>query len=102
MIGLANIAPPAKLATTLRGLKMHFIDDMDVCDATEDVKLGGFHSQQLGGPAPRALVTRLQAQFEAQFPGQNFVPFGNINLPLILPVATRETPASLNPQNWVE
>ena len=75
---------------------------MNICDVTDSVKLGGFHSQGLEGPAPRELVVMLQAQFEAQFPGQNFDPVGNINHPFIPPVATTQTPAALDPQNWVE
>ena len=102
MLALTDITPPGKLSTTLGSLKMHFIPDIHIFDVTDSMKLGGIYAPQLHGPAPRALVTRLRDLFQAQFPGQNFPPFGNAHHPFILPVATKRTAASINPRNWVE
>lgn len=41
MLGLRWIRPPVKLATTLKGVKMHFISDNSIWNMTEGMQLGG-------------------------------------------------------------
>ncbi|TFK47239.1 hypothetical protein OE88DRAFT_1666604 [Heliocybe sulcata] len=68
MITLRVMAPPSKLATTLKGVKMHFISDMTICDQTRELRLGGRYARALEGPAPAALVQSLTGQFANHVP----------------------------------
>jgi hypothetical protein len=59
MVHLRAIHPSSKLATTPKGMKMHYIPDIHALDRTEDLQLGGFFSPGLEGPAPSELIESL-------------------------------------------
>ncbi|TCD64271.1 hypothetical protein EIP91_004310 [Steccherinum ochraceum] len=98
MIELALITPDSKLATTIKGMKMHYIDDLALLDVSQEVMLGGNVSTHLTGPAPRELVHRLVGAGQNLNPPPVPVPQGHPGLP---PVNTSRTVASINPVNYV-
>lgn len=59
MVSLALIRPPGKLQTTLRSLKMHYIQHLNEMDVTNQLQLGGELSPQLLGPTPVGLVAQV-------------------------------------------
>ncbi|KAJ3828205.1 hypothetical protein F5880DRAFT_1503251 [Lentinula raphanica] len=57
MLGLEeNIAPPHKLSSTLKGLRMSRLDEYAVMDVTDDLVIGGVWNNRLRGPVPARLV----------------------------------------------
>lgn len=87
MITLCQISPLGKLESTLKGLKMHHLDD-DVYDATQDLQLGGIYASLLRGPTPSGLVPPAMDGNEPQPDG--FVP----------PAYTHPSAAARNVANW--
>ncbi|KAL4077896.1 hypothetical protein J3A83DRAFT_4087190 [Scleroderma citrinum] len=55
MLGLQNIPPLGRLQSTVKGLKMHQINDW-VFDVTADIQLGGQYATMLEGHTPSGLV----------------------------------------------
>ncbi|KAI0329525.1 hypothetical protein GY45DRAFT_1415757, partial [Cubamyces sp. BRFM 1775] len=99
---LSSICLPSKLSTTVRGLKIHYISDLNLLDITCHVKLGGNVARKLAGPAPRQLAQRLE--FQAIQAGQNLsappqpVLPGHPGVP---PFATRRNQQTLNVANYL-
>jgi hypothetical protein len=102
MVRLRRIAPRSKLATTLKGLKMHHIPDWNICDQTREVQLGGFYSRVLQGPAPARLVDNLNNARLAE--GLPAVPVAGIIQPppFVRPVDTQGSDEANDPNNWVQ
>ncbi|OSX58440.1 hypothetical protein POSPLADRAFT_1067476 [Postia placenta MAD-698-R-SB12] len=98
MIQLVTIPPFDKLSTTIKGLKMHYIDDMALLDVTDEVRLGGNVSPQLSGPAPRGLVHNLVGAGHLLLQPPGPVPQGHPGVP---PRHTRRNAASRNVNNYV-
>ena len=93
MVSLGQIQPPGKIQSTIRGLKMHFIHDLNEMDVTEQLRLGGAFSPALLGPTPAALVARVPAGLlhpAPAIPGAGFV----------RPVGTRASAMADDPLNW--
>ena len=86
MLGLMNIPPPGKLQTTIKGLKMHRINDW-MFDVTQDIRLGGRYAPTLEGLTPRALVP---FDVPGAQPPPNF----------IIPAHTGDSAAARKPANW--
>ncbi|KAM5538026.1 hypothetical protein V8D89_008223 [Ganoderma adspersum] len=97
MVNLTYIDPPSKLATTVKGIKMHYISDMNLMDASNQVMLGGNASQRLQGPTPRALVHQLVGVGHHLTQVPQHVPQGHPGVP---PKYTTRTPATENPLNY--
>ncbi|KAI0259053.1 hypothetical protein BC834DRAFT_834230 [Gloeopeniophorella convolvens] len=105
MLGLRFIEPLGKFASTLKGIKSHYIDDMMVMDQTYAIVFGGPMSRALLGPTPRNIVVRAQEQNGAAAPLFDL----DVHAPQvgagqrwrIPPIHTRVTPASQNPNNYL-
>ena len=94
MVSLCFIDPPGKLESTVRGLKMHLIED-DVCIVTHDIRLGGVYSLSLRGPTPRNLLTPATAAAMVPAPA----------IPAVVPALpryTRNSVAATIAANWVQ
>jgi hypothetical protein len=94
MLSLCAISPPGKLESTVRGMKMHQIND-DVCIVTQDVQLGGVHAQALRGPTPRQLVTDAAAALMHPAPEV-------LAVAPPMPQYTRPSQASVIAANWMQ
>ncbi|EJF66302.1 hypothetical protein BD309DRAFT_1078627 [Dichomitus squalens] len=98
MIDLTHIRPNNKLSTTVKGLKLHYIHDMNLMDVSNEVKLGGHLAQRLVGPAPRNLVHRLVGNGHNLSAPLQPVPQGHPGVP---PLYTTPSPAAMNVANYV-
>lgn len=98
MLRLVIILPLDKLPTTIKGLKMHYIDDMALFDVTDEVRLGGNVSPRLSGPAPRGLVHNLVGAGHLLLQPPGPVPQEHPGVP---PRHTRHNAASRNVNNYV-
>lgn len=80
-----------KLETTVLGLKMHYYDDVNVLDITNDVRIGGAGAPTLRNVTPAGLVPPgVLGRFGAPIPPMN----------VHRPFSTRQSHNAANPQNW--
>ncbi|KAI1791673.1 hypothetical protein LXA43DRAFT_888760 [Ganoderma leucocontextum] len=98
MVNLVVIRPPNKLSTTVKGLKLHHISDMNLMDVTNEVMLGGNAAERLVGPAPRVLVHRLVGAGHHLTHVPQPVPQGHPGVP---PRFTAPSPAAMNVANYL-
>jgi hypothetical protein len=96
MTNLRFALPYSKLATTVKGMKMHYMSHLFVMDQTVELSLGGFFEPGLhiNGPTPRNLVMNAGIQLvppPVQMPAGGF----------ILPQNTRLSQNALNHMNWL-
>ncbi|KAF8315929.1 hypothetical protein DL93DRAFT_2096569 [Clavulina sp. PMI_390] len=98
MLGLRAIRPPNKIATTLRSMKMHYINSLDIWDQSIQMRLGNIWSPNLepDSIAPRALVETF-GHFGQPLP-ENLQHFE----PPIYTVRTPHSPEAFLSQNWVQ
>jgi hypothetical protein len=99
MVNLCFALPDSKLATTIKSLKMHYIDNLLIMDATHTIRLGGWYEPGLhiNVPTPRNLVNQALG-----IVGVHLFPFPvqvQVGV-LVLPQHARPFHNALNLANW--
>lgn len=100
MVNVARlVGPPSRIATTLQSIHIAYEADLEICDQTAEIQIGGYYSPLLEGPTPSTLAqTAVQDANNSRHPPVFLLP-NPIRLPPNDPGFQVPTGTSLTPHS---